>query len=248
MNKNKIETTEAVQLAAVKEYGAAIKFIDNPSEAVQLVAVKKHGDAIKFIDNPSEAVQLVAVKKHGDAISYIKNPSEAVQLAAVKQDGSAIEHIDNPNEEDELTCRDKFDIYFKYREEDAKTKRQLEVFSTKYLLTFSTIILLLPLFITPHNFIGLENRILLSLSYIFFLKTVILSLINLYLSISNHNNQLNWLTNNYLPEIINDEDIPAQPKKTAVINEIITRISIITKLLFIVGFISLCSFLIINIL
>ena len=67
-NKTKIEggrdlnkCSEEVQLAAVKEYGTAIEYIDNPSEEVQIAAVGKNGYAIQFIDNPSEEVQLVVM-------------------------------------------------------------------------------------------------------------------------------------------------------------------------------------------
>jgi protein tyrosine phosphatase (PTP) superfamily phosphohydrolase (DUF442 family) len=93
-----------VQLAAMKQDGNAIKYIDNPSEEVQLAAVKQDGIAIKHIDNPSEEVQLAAVKQNRWVIDSIDNPSEEVQLAAVKQDGIAIEHIDNPSEEVQLAA------------------------------------------------------------------------------------------------------------------------------------------------
>jgi len=88
--------SEAVQIAAVKEYGFDIKYIKNPSEAMQLAAVKEYGFAIQFIKNPSEAVQMAAVQQTGCAIYYIKNPSEAMQLAAVQEDGFAIHYIENP--------------------------------------------------------------------------------------------------------------------------------------------------------
>jgi hypothetical protein len=87
-----------LQMIAVKQWGFAIKYIENPSEAVQLAAVKQEGFAIKNIKNPSEAVQLAAVQQNGSAIEYIKNPSEVVQLAAVQQSGFAIRFIENPSE------------------------------------------------------------------------------------------------------------------------------------------------------
>jgi hypothetical protein len=96
--------SESVQLAAVKQNGYAIKNIKNPSEAVQLAAVQQNGSAIQFIKNPSEAVQLAAVKQNGRAIQFIKNPSEAVQLAAIKQSGVAIQFIKNPSEAVQLAA------------------------------------------------------------------------------------------------------------------------------------------------
>ena len=48
-----------MQLAAVKQNGNSIRFINNPSEKVKLAAVKQNGDSIRYINNPSEAVKLV---------------------------------------------------------------------------------------------------------------------------------------------------------------------------------------------
>ena len=98
------QPTEQEQLAAVKQNGDLIEFIENPSEEVQLAAVNKNGDAISYIKNPSEKVQLAAVKQDGDAIQFIENPSEKVQLAAVKQNGWAIKEIVNPSEEVQLAA------------------------------------------------------------------------------------------------------------------------------------------------
>ena len=39
-------------------------YIKNPSEAVQLAAVSEYGPAIKYIKNPSEKVQLAAVNQN----------------------------------------------------------------------------------------------------------------------------------------------------------------------------------------
>jgi hypothetical protein len=96
--------SESVQLAAVKQDGSVIEYIENPSEAVQLAAVQQNGFAIKYIENPSEAMQLAAVQQDGWAINYIENPKEEVQLAAVKQDGRAIQYIKNPEETVQLAA------------------------------------------------------------------------------------------------------------------------------------------------
>jgi DNA-dependent RNA polymerase auxiliary subunit epsilon len=95
---------EELKLAAVKQNGNAIQFIENPSEEVQLAAVQQNGYAIEYIKNPSEQVQLAAVQEFGSAIRYIKNPSEQVQLAAVQQNGNAIRHIKNPSEQVQLAA------------------------------------------------------------------------------------------------------------------------------------------------
>jgi hypothetical protein len=96
--------SEAVQLAAVQQYGYAIRHIKNPSEAVQLAAVQQDWHAIRYIEKPSEALKLAAVQQYGYAIGYITNPSEAVQLAAVQRNGDAIYHIKNPSEAVQLAA------------------------------------------------------------------------------------------------------------------------------------------------
>ena len=68
-------------------------------ESIQLAAVKQDGTVIEYIDNPSPEVQMAAVNQDGWAMRYIDNPSPEVQLAAVKQDGWAIWRIDNPTPE-----------------------------------------------------------------------------------------------------------------------------------------------------
>ena len=74
MNKYR---TEEEQLAAFKQNGYTIQYINNPSEKVQIAAVRQTGWAIEFINTPSEKVQLEAIKHHPYAIQYINNPSEA---------------------------------------------------------------------------------------------------------------------------------------------------------------------------
>ena len=87
---------EEIKLAAVKESGCVIKYIENPSPEVRLAAVKQNGWAIQYIKNPSLEIQVAAVKEDGYAIQYIENPSLEVQLAAVKEDSYAIEFIEDP--------------------------------------------------------------------------------------------------------------------------------------------------------
>ena len=100
--------TEKEQLAAIKKYTAAIKYIIinagiTPSETVQLAAVKKYTAAIEIILDagitPSETVQLAAVSNGGYVIKHIIKagiiPSETVQLAAVSKSGYVIEYIIN---------------------------------------------------------------------------------------------------------------------------------------------------------
>lgn len=63
---NQITTlTENEQIKLVVEIPNMIQYISNPSEIVQLAAVKQNGVAIRFINGfaPSEAVLLELVKQ-----------------------------------------------------------------------------------------------------------------------------------------------------------------------------------------
>lgn len=75
--------SQAVQLAAVNNDGMAIMDILNLgltlTKEVELAAVKQNGGAIQFINNPSEEIQLAAIKQYGGAIQYIKNPTDRVK-------------------------------------------------------------------------------------------------------------------------------------------------------------------------
>lgn len=123
-SKFKINLKEEIQLAAVKQHGSVIQYIQNNvaignsngsnstgsnstgciSEEVQLAAVNQDGWLIQFIENPNEKVQLAAVVQSGWSIQFIKNPNEKVQLAAVRHDGTIIEYIQNPSEEVQLAA------------------------------------------------------------------------------------------------------------------------------------------------
>jgi hypothetical protein len=74
---------EQKDIIVVRHNGYDIKKIDNPSEAVQLAAVKERGPAIRVLYRkgiePSEQVQLAAVKNDINSFDWIKNPTEAVK-------------------------------------------------------------------------------------------------------------------------------------------------------------------------
>ena len=118
--------TEEMVLEAIKYSAEAYLTIDKPSEAMQLAAVKQNGYAIRYIIDkgirPSEEMQLAAVTQCGDAIEYIIDggihPSEALQLAAVTENGYAILHIIDaeviPSEEMQLTAVTQYGYAIQY--------------------------------------------------------------------------------------------------------------------------------------
>ncbi len=98
-----LEPSEAVKMAAVKQGGRSIKWINNPSEDVQLAAVESHADAFLWIHHRvtkkpeiSEKVKLLAVEKKPELITVLKDPSEELQLLAIGKIPSLIKEYKNP--------------------------------------------------------------------------------------------------------------------------------------------------------
>lgn len=95
LNNDSLEPMRAFLMAAVRENGFELQWIEDPDEELQLAAVAQNGSAILCIENPSEAVQIAAVTQSHDAIRRIKDPSDAVKLAAVTSNGEAIFYMDD---------------------------------------------------------------------------------------------------------------------------------------------------------
>ena len=61
----------------------------------QIALVKEDGAAIEQIKNPSEETQIIAVMKFSWNILFIKEPTITTQLLAVKLNKQIFNHIDN---------------------------------------------------------------------------------------------------------------------------------------------------------
>jgi len=59
-----------------------LKYIDEKFEAVQLAAVEQFGSVIKYLKNPSEVVQLAALRIRPTVIGFIDEPTDAALKAA----------------------------------------------------------------------------------------------------------------------------------------------------------------------
>ena len=72
---NYLYPTLKKQLAAVKQNGYRIQFINNPSEEVQLAAVKQNGYSIRFINNPSDKIKAQYIKGcNPEVIRLLQDP------------------------------------------------------------------------------------------------------------------------------------------------------------------------------
>ena len=81
-------------LAAVKEDGFALRFVQNQTEEICLAAVEEDWYALRFVRNQTEETCLAAVKENGFALQYVDNQTEEICLAAVKQNGYALQYVD----------------------------------------------------------------------------------------------------------------------------------------------------------
>ena len=59
-------------LAAVKQDGYALRYVEEQTEAICLAAVKQNGYALQYVREQNEAICLAAVKQNGDALQYVK--------------------------------------------------------------------------------------------------------------------------------------------------------------------------------
>jgi len=89
-------------LAAVKEGGYNIQYIQNPDKEVQIVAVKQNGYSIRFIRNPDKEAQLAVIQQNPFNICYIRDPDKEVQMAAINKSEYDVEII--------LSCPDWEDL------------------------------------------------------------------------------------------------------------------------------------------
>ena len=95
--------TEEIRLAAVKQNGYAIRYIPYSLQTneVQLAAVKQNSGVIKCIPEKylceELQLELLRVTKDPGIINLIPNPSEAVQIAVVQENPDALWNIKNPS-------------------------------------------------------------------------------------------------------------------------------------------------------
>jgi len=59
-----------------------------------LAAVKQYGNALRLVKEQTEEICLAAVSKNGDALQFVKEQTEKICLAAVKEDGYALKYVD----------------------------------------------------------------------------------------------------------------------------------------------------------
>lgn len=95
--KSLTDVTEDMALVVVRENGALIRYIKNPSENVMWEALKQNPWTIEYIYNPNEDMCLYVVEKAWNSLKYIKNPSYNVIKKAIESKGWAIQFAQNPD-------------------------------------------------------------------------------------------------------------------------------------------------------
>lgn len=82
--------------------GDMIKYMDNVDHDIRMAAVGQYGMALRFIVDQTEEMCLVAVKQSGLAIEHAKFITPEIQLEAVKSIGSAIKFVSEEDQTDEM--------------------------------------------------------------------------------------------------------------------------------------------------
>lgn len=86
---------EQVCLAAVKQNGRALKYVNEQTPEICLTAVSTAGTALKYVHEQTPGICLTAVRNDGLALSHVKNQSFVICMAAMTQTRKAFKHIDN---------------------------------------------------------------------------------------------------------------------------------------------------------
>lgn len=79
-------------MAAVRQNGEAIRFIQNKTHDLCLAAVTQNGNAIKYVEQTPDLC-LIAVMQNGLALESIKQKTPEICLTAVMQNGLALKYI-----------------------------------------------------------------------------------------------------------------------------------------------------------
>ena len=87
------EQTAAICLAAVKQDVCALKYVKEQTEKICLAAVKQNGFALQYVNEQTEKICLAAVKQNWCALKYVKAQTEKICLAAVEQAGYALQYV-----------------------------------------------------------------------------------------------------------------------------------------------------------
>jgi hypothetical protein len=85
--------SEYIYSVAVKQNGFALQFVRKQTPAICLAAIKENPYALQFVNNQTAELCLVAVSHIGDTLQFVKKQTPAICFAAVSQDGSALEYV-----------------------------------------------------------------------------------------------------------------------------------------------------------
>ena len=90
------EQTEAIRLAAVKNYAQVLRCIKKQTEEMCLIAVTHPTVGYFMLEHVHEqtpVICLAAVKANGQALQYVREQTPEICWAALEQDRTAAKHI-----------------------------------------------------------------------------------------------------------------------------------------------------------
>src|SRR5574344_1996671 len=115
-------------LAAVKQNGLVLQWVDNQTHDICLAAVKQHGYVLEYVKNQTPDICLEAIKQNGFAIDYVKNQTSEMCLEVVKRDGLALVYIkDQTQLIRQYMKKDNIKIYNVYKIKNRITISQKEM-------------------------------------------------------------------------------------------------------------------------
>jgi hypothetical protein len=101
-----VNQTEAVCLAAVRQWGQAVHYVHDQTEAVCLAAVKQDRDALAFIRNKTNAICLAAIEHDFGAIVHVPDPTQPLFLPYLQRNGCALKRCTSTQGDFYVVIRD----------------------------------------------------------------------------------------------------------------------------------------------
>ena len=92
-----MDQTPELCMAAVKQNGRAIQFVENKTFDLWIEALQQNGRALEYMEGPTQYFCLLAVKQNGLAVKFARIQENSVCMMAVHQNGLALKYIQNPS-------------------------------------------------------------------------------------------------------------------------------------------------------
>ena len=90
---------EEICMAAVKEDGWALLYVEHQNAEICMAAVKQAGFALQYVKEQTLDICMTAVKQHGLALQYVKQQTKDICVNAIKNHEDALQYVQEQTED-----------------------------------------------------------------------------------------------------------------------------------------------------